>query len=253
MIRETDQEIGAQPQVKVLDFLLPFLAVLWKDWPKYMELANVWPQAKGFTLRGKCPHCEHDAAFGTVTEPYIEDVGTFDHRMISAAACVACNGYILAILKTVPVTSNSNKFVYDCHYPLGKPPQLVSEAIPKNVLDDFNEALRCLSVDSPNATAEMCRRALQSSCEGFGADPKLNITEQIDWMASQGTITLFLKEMARTIRLAGNRAAHPPRLITSEEADAIVQFTREYFEHVYMTRARLAKYDFSKSSQKQKP
>ena len=218
-----------------------------------MELAGIWAQGKGFSLRGKCPHCHHDAAFMTVTEPYIEDLGPLTHRMISAARCVACNSYILGILKTVPVSSNSSKYVYDCHYPHGKPPQLASEAIPKHIIDDFNEALRCQWVDAPNATVEMCRRALQSSCEGFGADLKLNIADQIDWMASKGKITSFLKEIAHTIRLAGNRGAHPPRSITSEEAEAVVQFMREYFEHVYMTRARMAKYDFSKSPQKENP
>jgi hypothetical protein len=130
---------------------------------------------------------------------------------------------------------------------------LVSDAIPEHILQDYNEALWCQWANAHNATAEMCRRALQSSCEELGADPKLKIEAQIEWVASKGKITSFLAEMAHTIRLAGNRGAHPPRAITFEEADAVIQFTREYFQHVYMTPARMAKFDFSKSSLKKNP
>lgn len=58
--------------------------------------------------------------------------------------------------------------------------------------------------------------------------------------------------MAHTIRLAGNRGAHPPRAITAEEADAVIAFTEEYFQHVYVTPAKLARHDFSKSGASKK-
>ena len=154
------------------------------------------------------------------------------------------------IIGPVRTSDTTSTVRYLEHYPIGKPAQSTSEAIPHNVLVDFNEALRCRWVEAYNATVEMCRRALQTSCEGLGADPKQNIESQIDWLASKGEITKFLQEMAHTVRLAGNRGAHPPKAISEEEADAVVQFTREYFQHVYESRARMEKYDFSKSASK---
>jgi hypothetical protein len=143
--------------------------------------------------------------------------------------------------------------VYEMHYPLGDPPQMTCDEIPPAVLDDFNEALRCRWVNACNATVEMCRRALESSCEGLGADASQPIIAQIEWVASQGKITSFLRDMANTIRLAGNRGAHPPRAITPEEADAVIAFMNEYLYHVYESRAKLARYDFSRAGSKQKP
>jgi len=238
----------------LIKLLFAHLAVPRKDWPKNMELTSIGES--GFVLRGECPHCQHLAAFSPVTKSFTESSGKVrEGRMITALRCVACYGYILGIVKLVPdqyVSSQSN-WVYETHYPLGKAPQLSSSDIPEHIVEDFNEALRCRWADAYNATVEMCRRALQSSCEGLGADSSLKIEAQIDWVASQGKITSFLQQIAHTIRLAGNRGAHPPRVITEEEADAVIQFTREYFQHVYLTAARMTRFDFSKSASKKKP
>lgn len=177
-----------------------------------MELANVWDG--GFRLRGVCPHCRRDAAFESVTKTYVEphDMRIEGKHIVAALRCVACNKYILGVLVISPTPGDYRAFapVYECHYPVGKPPQLTEEDIPTNILDDFNEALRCQWVEAYNATAEMCRRALQSSCLSLGADPKLKLDKQIDWLASQGKIIVSLQQMAHQVRLGGNRGAHPP-------------------------------------------
>jgi len=208
-----------------------YLTVLWKDWPKQMEQANVWDG--GFRLRGICPHCRRDAAFETVTKTYMEphDARIVGTHIVGALCCVACNNYILGILTMMPASYSGFTPVYECHYPKGKPLQLDEEGIPKNIMADFNEALRCKSVDAHNATAEMCRRALQASCLSLGADPKLTLEKQIDWVAAQGKIIVSLQEMAHKVRLGGNRGAHPPddpsqeSPLGPEEAEAIVSFT----------------------------
>jgi hypothetical protein len=76
----------------------------------------------------------------------------------------------------------------------------------------------------------------------------------IDWLAAQGTITTPLKEMAHRVRLGGNLGAHPPEdpidateiTIGPEYADAVLEFTREFFQHVYVMPERLKKYTFKK-------
>lgn len=205
-----------------------------------------------FTLTGECPHCRVKAAFMPVTTSWHDERPLHD-RWVAAMRCVSCSEFILGIIGFVKQANDSRTLEYLEHYPLGKPSQMTTGDIPEHILDDFNEALRCRSVEAYNATTEMCRRSLQASCEEQGADPSMNIDSQIDWMAAQGRITPFLREVAHTIRLAGNRGAHPPRKITEGEADAVISFTREYFHAVYVSKAMLKRFDFSRSAAKKKP
>jgi hypothetical protein len=94
----------------------------------------------------------------------------------------------------------------------------------------------------------MCRRALESSCIQLGADQKLVLAEMIDWVHSQGLITTPLQKMAHKIRLGGNRAAHPQsdKSLTVGDADAVIEFTDHFFDHVYVLQAKLLRLDFSK-------
>jgi hypothetical protein len=142
--------------------------------------------------------------------------------------------------------------LYIAHYPLGKPKEDVAAEIPEHIAADFKEALRCRWVDAYNATAEMCRRALQASCIEQEA-PKKPLIEQIEWLLAQGKITKHLCDMAHKIRLGGNAGAHPPHdpeepeiIIGPEYADAVVEFMRDYFQYVYVNPKQLEKYNFSK-------
>lgn len=161
--------------------------------------------------------------------------------------------------------SNLVRFDYILHYPIGTPNDAVAEEIPDPIKTDFKEALRCLFVDAYNATAEMCRRAVEASCVHLGAPKNQKwLEDKIDWLETQRKITPFLRDVAHKIRLGGNRAAHPGNVqplintsspqtldapeppITKEHAEAIVKFTTEFFHHVYVVPKQLDKYDFSK-------
>ena len=160
--------------------------------------------------------------------------------------CQGCRGYILGI---VTRKHPSRGCRYEAHYPLGKPDDSVSEDVPEDIRKDFREALRCRWVDAYNATLEMCRRALESSCIQLGAtDSKLvTLEKKIDWVQSQGKITTALRDMAHKIRLGGDRGAHPSeKIMESEHADAVIEFTKEYLDHVYVMPAKMAKFDFSR-------
>ena len=167
-------------------------------------------------------------------------------------------GYILIQLRQF-----NNMIVYVSHYPVGNPDDKVAPEIPAHIQADFKEALRCMFVNAYNATAEMCRRALEASCLEQGAPKKLKLDDMIDWLEEQRKITPRLQAIAHKIRLGGNRAAHPPtdgprleaaapdedgpiETIGKEHAEAIIMFTREFFHHIYVVPAELDKYDFSK-------
>jgi hypothetical protein len=246
---------------------LPFLALLqetalflWKDWPKNMEVVLYSNQANTFTMRGTCPHCRHDSAFLTVTSLHVDHKQS-PARFITGMQCQACARYILA----VAIQANTATLVYEAHYPLGKPDDAVANEIPDHIKPDFREALRCLWVDAYNATAEMCRRALEASCIDLKAPKNLKVLEdKIDWLADNRVITPTLQQSAHKIRLGGNRGAHPPEdgpvdpnapstlqdepvvIIEKDHALAIVEFTRHFFQYVYVIPKQLEKYDFSK-------
>lgn len=168
-----------------------------------------------------------------------------EDRLCAAMQCQGCYQYILALAR---FTRNANVPArYETHYPKGQPNDSVAEQIPPAISADFKEALRCRWVNAYNATVEMCRRSIEASCLQLGAKESDSIEAQIDWVHSQGKITTPLKDMAHKIRLGGNRGAHPsPRVITEEDADAVLEFTQEYFDHVYVMPAKMAKFDFSK-------
>jgi hypothetical protein len=216
-----------------------------------MELASI--NERGFVLRGECPHCQAKSAFPTVQNPYEDRSNDPNMMLIAIARCMACNEYILAKLN-----SSGRGWRYDDHYPLGKPDDSVDDNIPENIRKDFSEALRCRWIDAHNATAEMCRRAVESSCINLGAPYSKVLQEMIEWLYLKGKITEGLKDVAHKIRLGGDRAAHPPEdptqpqkyepvtVIDEEHAGAIVNFTGHFLDHVYVIPKQLPSYDFSK-------
>ena len=238
-------------QRNIWEFIGESLAVLWKDWPKEMEATCLSTQNQ-FSLTGLCPYGKcGNSVFMLVTsvhqEPGSEPTPNFP-ILCAVLQCQGCRRFILGIVQANP---DKKYYKYLIHFPLGKPDDSISSDVPPAIASDFSEAIRCRSVNAYNATVEMCRRAIQSSCEQLGADKELKLESQIDWVQSEGKITAFLKDMAHKIRLGGNRGAHPSnRVITPEDADAVIEFTREYLDHIYIMPAKMAKFDFSKSGKK---
>ena len=169
------------------------------------------------------------------------------------------------ILGIVEHFDSSYGYEYLVHYPIGTPDDSAAEEIPPLIREDFREALRCLFIKAYNATGEMCRRALEASCLDLGAPKKDVLEDMIDWLEEKRIITPGLKAVAHKIRLGGNRCAHPTppqgnaqpahpiapiEKIEQEHAEAIVDFTRHFFQYVYVTPKQLDKYDFSKPKKK---
>jgi hypothetical protein len=152
--------------------------------------------------------------------------------------CSGCLQYILGI-----VLKQSGPWLYRGHYPLGSPKIDLSQDIPEPIRLDFIEAIKCRWVKADKAAVTMCRRAVESACENLGAKAKENIRAKIDELFKAGTITSPLQQMAHRVRLEARVAAHPQEdgldEITDEDADAIIEFTQEFFDHVYVMPAKL--------------
>lgn len=217
---------------------------LWKDWPREMILSRSNMSDASFVLAGECPHCGKQSAFESVTKAYQERFmnGSLGN-IVAGCCCIACNKYILGIIRG----GAGGIWEYYEHYPLGLPNDTAADEIPEDIRNDFKEALRCRWVDAYNATAEMCRRAIESSCISFGAPKDKSLSEMIDWVFNKKLIIESLKDMAHTIKLGGNRGAHPsPRVLGKEDADALIEFTNMYFMSVYIMPKRIEKSSFEK-------
>ena len=218
-------------------------AIVWKDWPTNMQLSSI--DQNQFVLNGTCPHCLKEAAFVTVTGVFEERASELiDMRRIAAAQCIACHEYILAILSTVEAGRNAVRWVYNSHYPLGRPNDAVSDDIPTQVRSDFQEAIRAEWIKAYKAAVLMCRRSLQTSCDLEGAKGN-DLYNQIDDLSVKQKITQPLKDMAHRIRLLGKKGAHGDYsdiddTITPEDAADAITFMRHYFEHVYVLPAKLS-------------
>lgn len=74
------------------------------------------------------------------------------------------------------------------------------------------------------------------------------LSKMIDWVHVQGKITKQLCEMAHKIKLGRNLAAHASdHALTEADADAVLEFTDEYFHHIYTMPAKMAKFDLDKT------
>ena len=208
-----------------------------------------------FSLSGTCPHCNMPCVLGMVAQAHQESVvidGNTVVRLWAILRCQGCSKYVLGCARKEAVPGGSYGFFYVSHYPLGKPNEDVAPEIPDHIAADFREALRCRFVDGYNATVEMCRRAVQASCIDLKAPADKKLVHQIDWLSAGGVITTPLKEMAHRIRLGGNLGAHPPEdpndpdeiKMSAKYADAVLEFTKDFFQHVYVMPERLKLFTF---------
>lgn len=251
-----DEQAGI---ASLMELIGDSVAVLWKDWPKDMDVVNLGHRQDlggDFSLRGTCPHRPRPSSFIKVTTMHQERRGDGCTRFVAAMQCQDCLNFILAIVFTRP---NSPVFEYEAHFPLGKPNDTVDEVIPVEIRAAFQEALRCHWVKAYQATVLTCRRALQVSCDREllesqqGEQPteqekkqnsRKDLYTQIDELAAKQRITETLRKMAHRIRLLGKVGAHGDysdvdATIGEKDADDAIQFMGHYLDHVYVLPAKL--------------
>jgi hypothetical protein len=257
--------MGSQRDVEtpsLIDFLGPYLSLVWKDWPMDMVAVTLPSATAPFSLRGTCPHCKTPSSFviagstsASAANPviYNDPLSGGGFTFWAIMQCQSCLGYILGSVQRTAGPAGQLAWMYREHYPLGRADDTIPSEIPGHIAADLKEGIRCRWVEAYNATGEMCRRALEGSCIEQGAPNGDKLVAKIDWLATNGKITAALKNVAHKIRLGGNYGAHAPddpmqaAPMTAEHADALIEFTRDFFQHVYVMPAKLSKYDFSKS------
>ena len=233
------------------------LSTFWPCYNATVQIVN-FPE-HGFQMigaSGDCPHCNSKCYFKPVTNSHRELHGSLQ-TLCNAAQCEACKQFVLVVGERNTAAGGNVPFNLKGFHPLGRPDDRVDPAVPKEIAEDFREALRCRFVEAYKATVTLCRRSIQASCLAQGADKKKKLVHQIDELAAKGVITGPLKDFAHEVRLEGNDGAHPDadglENVTLKDADDIIEFTREYLHHVYVMPAKLAARKGSVTSAAPKP
>lgn len=191
---------------------------------------------------GFCPYCHKDVAFswveisqngGSTVTFFKECYGNRKGRW-TIGECPNCEGCVLLHFN---VDNYGKAYLTEVFpYPLPSP---VDERIPENIRTDLVEAKLCLSVNAYRACVVMCRRSMQQTCITKGAT-KRDLIDQIDEIATNGTITSDLKDLAHMVRWVGNDAAHPNKDdVTEEDAKEILNLAEQFMQVVFVAPAKV--------------
>ena len=170
----------------------------------------------------------------SLTCPYCGVFSTISIRTQSGGHCIyecdQCNEIFLLIIDGEQIIDQ---------YPKRTPK--LDPAIPKDVANDYIEAIKCYDVSAFKASVVMCRRALQTSVIDKGASNG-RLIDQIDELCRKGIITEDIKNWSHEIRLTGNIGAHPDGLedVSPQDADELIKFMEEYLNYVYIMPAKVA-------------
>ena len=108
--------------------------------------------------------------------------------------------------------------------------------VPKQIRDDYTEALLCFLNDLYNASVIVSGRALETSLTLLGARGKDRV-EQIDDLFSKGLLYPKTMKLAHIIRKYRNMGAHfqpTAKLIIEKDAKDMLLFLKQFLHDVYM-------------------
>ncbi|WP_228458115.1 DUF4145 domain-containing protein [Chryseobacterium schmidteae] len=120
--------------------------------------------------------------------------------------------------------------------------------IPKQYLEDYEEAIKVLSA-SPKASAALTRRLLQNILrEEFNISEK-SLAKEIEIFTNKTDIPSYITDAVDAVRQVGNIAAHPSKdLSTGEivpvekgEAEWLIEVIEQLFDFVFIQPKKLEK------------
>lgn len=188
-----------------------------------------------------CPHCG--------AKSHIEMQWSGSHTLANRDAefyvifrCKPCRRLILkTFLLSQNEYSREEDFKmngWDERFPTVVDDQLSNEElafINPQVLLDYKEALKCMSIGADKAACSMFRRALQSSLVILGASPKDDLIKQINSLQS---LPKDIKDWAHQIRIFGNWGAHPDKdqlkNVESDDTEEVHDFVAKFFMYTFV-------------------
>ena len=175
---------------------------------------------------------------------YLHDVSAFNYRIdpkddssswqsqhVVCCKCVVCGGPLF-------MRAYGPGFGALEVYPRKAPD--AHQDIPSPIRAVYLEAQACHSVQAWNATAAMCRRAIQEAVLKLGGTGKF-LFDQIEYLAGKNIIVPDLKDWAHEVRGIGRDGAHADVLtdVTEGDANDALEFTKEFLNYAFVLKQRL--------------
>lgn len=196
-----------------------------------------------------CPHCNSKTHIQKLFQESYEDKDR-DLIFYITFRCVPCKSLIMKTYKfrqnkydrneNLSIIGWSEKFPNEELILINK----FKSAVPEDVLNDFEEGIKCFNKECFKASVSMFRRSLQSSVLNLGADSDKDLFDQIDQLKDNEIITKDIKDWAHNIRIFGNWGAHPQndnlKDVDEEKTKEAQSFLEEFFNYVYVMPSRVA-------------
>ena len=181
------------------------------EWNHIQEIA---------TRQWRCGYCDRDVASDRGWYASRFEVGGYDRPTGFVALCPRCD---------MPSVMGPEG-------PQTIPPSAFGEAIdhlPDDVATLYEEARRAISAGEPNCAALACRKVLMHVGVEKGAPEGGSFVSYVDHLANNGYVPPDARDWIDEIREHGNDANHEIDLITSEEAEVVVDFTAMLLRVIY--------------------
>jgi hypothetical protein len=199
-----------------------------------------------------CPHCSTVVRFEwRHTDPLQKDTEANTAFEIYYGTCPNCERLVVFIqrgnlevhqlygLQIGEVTWEKMLFPKDSHFES-------TEDIPKQFLEDYEEALKVLSA-SPKASAALTRRLLQNILREKYDIVEKSLSQEIQKFVNLPGIPSHLTDAVDAIRLIGNLAAHPSKdkntgeivPVESGEAEWLIEVIEALFDFTFIQPIKL--------------
>jgi hypothetical protein len=121
-------------------------------------------------------------------------------------------------------------------YPAEK--RLPIDGLPKAIGSAYDQAARSFSASLFEPCVLMCRKCLEATCKGLGAQGR-DLNSKLQSLLDGGHIDSRLLEWAHEIRLIGNEAAHDPgATVAKQDARDVLDFTEAILIYVFSLTSR---------------
>lgn len=118
-------------------------------------------------------------------------------------------------------------------YPGVKYGNVVSNINKKEVLDLYEEARSCFSVNSFTSVALCCRKLLMNIAVDLGAEENKKFAYYVGWLDENNYILPNAKSWVDQIRKIGNEATHEIHIIDKKDAEKSLIFIEMLLKLVY--------------------
>lgn len=195
---------------------------------------------------GRCPRCNRVSNFTFNGEWQLVvkggSTGPVVFEKASLLTCQGCNdGMIVAEKK--PTWGAT--WVPTLWYPAPGAGER-EDSIPDAVWTAYEEGVRCLGIQVPNAAAAMLRSALAQVVQDKGsqaAKDKKSLKDAVKQMVTDGSLLPTFAEWADHVREMGNAGAHPEIFgnVTQNEAEDLQGLVKSMLDYLYVLPASITR------------